>query len=315
MPERATAAGWWRNLVHHVLLQKKVRSARKKSGAPMHLFIFYGFLAMLVATTLLGFNTYIPEALKFHKGNYYLLYEATFDTLGLLLVVGLSWAMIRRTTLVARGKALVAAFARKHPESEQLVDDRRAPLSNSSWDLSLLGLLLALSVNGYLLEAARIAANPKPWDKWSWVGHAVAGLLPSLGEGAYKAFWWFHIVLVLGFFAILPRLRIRHSLLAIASTAGSPPTPMGKLRTIPMEEVEETEQVGVKFGKDLTRWNLLSLDACMECGRCTEVCPAWNVGKVLNPKQVVQDIRRAHEAGLEVAPTVTEEALWQCTTC
>ena len=64
-----------------------------------------------------------------------------------------------------------------------------------------------------------------------------------------------------------------------------------------MEEVEQTEKIGVAHAADYSRWHLMSLDACMECGRCTEVCPAWNVGKVLNPKQVVQDLRGAMVSG------------------
>ncbi|HSI73777.1 MAG TPA: (Fe-S)-binding protein, partial [Fimbriimonas sp.] len=127
--------------------------------------------------------------------------------------------------------------------------------------------------------------------------------------------WWFHVVWVAVFFAVLPKMRIRHILMAIFTTASPPEVPMGKLRTIPMEEVEATEQVGVKLPKDYSRWHLMSLDACMECGRCTEVCPAWNVGKVLNPKQVVQDIRSAMKSGEEVVLSVSEEALWECTTC
>ena len=323
LPTREGARLWRKNLVYHVLLQTKVRASRKRSGAPLHLFIFYGFLAMLLATTLLSVNTYSP--VKFHRGNYYLLYEAIFDTLGLLLVIGLGWAILRRSRVAASGRSLTAKwFARhqeKHPDEvplaeHQLVDGRRAPISHrGGWDMGILWLLLVIGVNGYLLEAARIAANPKPWDTWSWVGYTMSRALPPLDPTAYKVAWWFHIVLVLGFFAILPKLRIRHSLLAVAATAGSPIVPLGRLRTIPMEEVEATEQVGAKMGKDFTRWNLLSLDACMECGRCTEVCPAWNVGKILNPKQVVQDMRVAHEGALPLAPRIGEEALWQCTTC
>jgi Fe-S oxidoreductase len=45
------------------------------------------------------------------------------------------------------------------------------------------------------------------------------------------------------------------------------------------------------------------------------VCPAWLVGKVLNPKQVVQDLRGAMKTGEPVVPAVSEEALWACTTC
>lgn len=318
VPQKATAMRWWSNVWSYVLLQKKVKASRKRSGAPMHLFIFYGFLAMLVATTLLGIATYFPY--NFHRGGYYLLYEATFDTLGLGLIIGLGWAIVRRAKMVARDKRLVEEFAARPVEGErasagQLEQNRRAPLSHSPWDMGLLVLLFALSINGYLLEAARISNNPKPWDSWSWVGYGLSQILPPVSDIGYKTYWWFHIVLVLAFFVILPKLRIRHTIIAIASLAGMPSNPMGKLRTIPMEEVEETEQVGVKFGNDLTRWNLLSLDACMECGRCTEVCPAWNVGKVLNPKQVVQDIKISHEAGLEVAPKVSYEALWECTTC
>jgi len=279
---------WIGNLSRYVLGQKSVRASRPRCGAPMHLLIFYGFLALTIATTLLAINTYSP--IKFHQGNYYLLFEFTFDTLGLLLLFGLVWAISRRLTT-------------------------QAPIAKQGSDLGILVLLLLITVNGYLLEAGRIANNPQPWDSWSWVGYGMAKLLPVVSEPGYKALWWFHIVLVMAFFAVLPQLRIRHVLLAIAATAQPPARPMGALRTIPMEEVEQTEQVGSKFAKDYSRWHLMSLDACMECGRCTEVCPAWNVGKVLNPKQVVQDARAAMASGEALAPRITEEALWQCTTC
>jgi len=309
LPTRESASQWWQNLLVYVLAQKKVRSSRKKSGAPMHLLIFYGFVSLFIATTLLGINTYSP--IKFHQGNYYLLYEATFDTLGLLLLVGLVWAIGRRLIAVKQGAPVAAATLFEN----QKIDQRRYPVSHAPADWLALGMLLVLTLNGYWLEAARISANPKPWDSWSWVGHAIARSMGTISPEAYKAIWWFHILLVLVFFAVLPKLRIRHIVLAIFATAGKPNLPMGKLRTIPMEEVEQTEQVGVKTAKDYSRWHLMSLDACMECGRCTEVCPAWNVGKVLNPKQLVQDARAAMESGEDLAPKLTEEALWQCTTC
>ena len=288
MPTKAGVLQWWSKVLPFVLLQKKVRSSRKKSGGPMHLMMFYGFGALFIATTLLGINTYSPY--KFHRGAYYLIYETTFDSLGLLLLFGLLWAIVRRAKT-------------------------KEPISQDKWDMGVLVLLLGITLNGYLLEAARIAANPQPWDTWSWVGYAMAQPLGHFGVLAYKLTWWFHVALVLAFFCIIPKLRIRHILLAIFSAAGSPDTPMGKLRTITMTEVEETELIGVKHAKDYSRWHLMSLDACMECGRCTEVCPAWNVGKVLNPKKIVQDLKGAMETGAEVVPSLTQEALWQCTTC
>lgn len=324
LPTPELGKRWIGNLLTYVLGQKKVRASRKKSGAPMHLAIFYGFLAMVVATTLLAINTYSP--FKFHQGNYYLLYEGIFDTLGIPLAIGLAWAMGRRIKVAKEAPELTAKFAAEVGEEAggQTTDNRRYPISHNATDVMVLALLLVITLNGYLLEAARIAANPKPWDQWSWVGHGISSALfktgstaeaAGIGAIAYKAFWWFHIVLVLGFFAVLPKLRIKHVLLAIFSTAGTPERPMGALRTIPMEEVEQTEQVGAKVAKDFSRWHLMSLDACMECGRCTEVCPAYGVGKLLNPKQIVQDARGALQTGEELAPKMSEEALWQCTTC
>lgn len=88
-------------------------------------------------------------------------------------------------------------------------------------------------------------------------------------------------------------------------------------------------------------WNqLLGFDACVECGRCEEVCPAFAAGQPLNPKKLVQDMvvgfskaksdfrytGQGHpgiELGLisgapdlPIVPNlVAPETLWSCTTC
>lgn len=308
---------WLRNVWSGVLLQRKVRSSRKKSGAPMHLLIFYGFLSLVLATTLLGINTYSPW--KFHRGTYYLVYELVFDLLGLLFVVGILWAMARRT---------------KNERSADSTDHvpRRA-ITDELPDRWALILLLTIGLTGYWLEGARISADPKPWDAWSPVGYGLSLLRSEpVSPNLYRGIWWFHMAWVFVFFATFPRTRLRHIAMAIFSTAGKPDVPMGRLEPITMEEVERTEKIGVSVPADYSRWHLMSLDACMECGRCTEVCPAWNVGKVLNPKKVVQDVRgllspppqllphlaqtiQTGEGLRTVAGAVSEEALWACTTC
>ena len=360
---------WLRNVWSGVLLQRKVRGSRKKSGAPMHLLIFYGFLSLVLATTLLGINTYSPW--KFHKGTYYLVYELVFDLLGLLLVVGLVWALVRRAgsrpvartsrpSAIDRGSDVPFKFGGFHDldgTSKPRGEQRILPIARGAEDAWALWLLLVITITGYLVEAARIAqvqsfvaiykgaggthyAEQSQWDRWSVIGNSISPIFGALPEGSYRFIWWFHMVWVLVFFATFPRMRLRHIAMAIFSTAGKPDFPMGRLEPITMEEVERTEKIGVSVPADYSRWHLMSLDACMECGRCTEVCPAWNVGKVLNPKKVVQDIRsalspaRAGEGSkvegrgsgntidpppsslvLTVAESVSEEALWACTTC
>ena len=44
-------------------------------------------------------------------------------------------------------------------------------------------------------------------------------------------------------------------------------------------------------GKDVTRLDALQAYTCVECGRCTEHCPAFNTGKVLNPKEIILGLR------------------------
>jgi len=314
---------WRRSLANvwtFVFKQKKVRTHRKRTGAPMHLLIFFGFLSLFLATTLLAIATYSPLG-NFHRGTYYLVYEAVFDALGLLFIVGLVWALVRRARL--EGRDLGPASLREEPVTEagkaeyerQAVHRRRKPLSSAWQDYATLGLLLLLGVTGYWLEASRISNDPQTWDKASIVGWSWAQLQGPVSAGFYRFVWWFHVFWVLVFFAVLPRMRIRHLVIAFLSSAGKPEQPMGELRPISLEEVEQTEKIGVSHARDYSRWHLMSLDACMECGRCTEVCPAWNVGKVLNPKQVVQDLRRAEVTQEAVADAVSEEALWACTTC
>jgi Fe-S oxidoreductase len=287
---------WATNILVFIVGQKKVQASRPRSGAPMHLLMFWGFLALFVATTLLAIATYAPliGIPNFHRGTYYLVYEATFDAFGLLYLAGVVWAIARR-----------AKIAR----------DPASPVSHNSGDWLQLAVLLMLGLTGFVLEGARIAADPQPWDSWSFVGFQLAQLTGPLAPGAYVGLWWFHMLWVWAFFVSLPHLRLRHIVTATLTAANRPETPMGRLEPITMEEVERTGKIGADVATEFDRWKLLSLDACMSCGRCTEVCPATNVGKVLNPKLVAADTFRALNEGLNVPETISEEALWACTTC
>lgn len=311
---------WVGRLVSYVLLQKMVRSSRPKTGAPMHLLIFYGFLSLFLATALLSLSTYAPLVgiPNWHRGTYYAWYETIFDALGVLFVVGVTWALIRRWKDEKRDLGKAALRSEDPAQAEkQGRDKRRKPISSALSDYHALGILWMLGVTGYWLEAVRISVTGigSEANRVSFIGNAIAGLQGPLPEGLYRYVWWFHFAWVFLFFAVLPRMRIRHIVMAILSTAGKPERPMGHLVPISMEEVEQTGQIGVAEAKDYSRWHLMSLDACMECGRCTEVCPAWNVGKALNPKQVVQDVRGAMVTGENVPVAISEESLWACTTC
>jgi dimethylglycine catabolism B len=88
------------------------------------------------------------------------------------------------------------------------------------------------------------------------------------------------------------------------------------------------------------RWNqLLSFDACVQCGKCEAACPAFAAGQPLNPKKLIQDLVTGMAGGTDAAyagsPTpgipvgrhggeprgpivsglIEADTLWSCTTC
>jgi Fe-S oxidoreductase len=81
------------------------------------------------------------------------------------------------------------------------------------------------------------------------------------------------------------------------------------------------EDFGLDTGKDVTRLAALQAFTCVECGRCTEHCPAANTGKVLDPKQIALGFRAyLNEFGPGSAEPLlgrhlSAEAAFQCTTC
>ena len=66
-----------------------------------------------------------------------------------------------------------------------------------------------------------------------------------------------------------------------------------------MEAAEEAGgEVVLGAGRiqDFTWKGLLDFSTCTECGRCQDLCPAWNTGKPLSPKLFVMALRDHHAA-------------------
>jgi Fe-S oxidoreductase/nitrate reductase gamma subunit len=286
---------WFQRLIVYALAQKRVH--KKSLGALLHLLLFSGFVVLTIGTTLLGIAHDGPY--DFHHGLYYLIYELTMDVFGVAFIVGCLLAMYRR------------AFQRK------------PSLGHNRSDWWLLGLLLSLGITGFMVEALRMHYTQvqPPVAYWSTVGWLInVTLLPGLDVGSaqtmHLAAWWLHAILVAVFFATIPVNRFLHVLTGPLNIAGRPKRPMGALMPLTMEEVEKTGRTGVNRLGDFTRQQLLSLDACMECGRCEDACPATASGKPLSPKKVVTDLRDLMSlGGGDVHAKIRDETLWACTMC
>ncbi len=82
-----------------------------------------------------------------------------------------------------------------------------------------------------------------------------------------------------------------------------------------MEELDEDATLGVGSPGDFTWKGLLDFSTCTECGRCQDVCPAWNTGKPLTPKGLIMDLRDQTTDVFEAALQIDPDVLWSCTTC
>ena len=143
----------------------------------------------------------------------------------------------------------------------------------------------------------------------------LAGLWFVEGGLGARWSWWLHTLTLLIFLPLIPHTKHLHLVL-------SPLTVF--LRRAGFSRIPPLvgdEDFGLIAGKDVTRIDALQAYSCVECGRCTEHCPAYNTGKVLNPKQIILGLRGyLNEHGTRgerplLGPYISEEAAFQCTTC
>ncbi len=134
-------------------------------------------------------------------------------------------------------------------------------------------------------------------------------------NASVRILWWAHTLTLLAFLPLIPHTKHLHLVLSPATVFLS----RGGFAQIP--PLADDEDFGLVAGTDLTQLVTLQAYSCVECGRCTEHCPAANTGKLLNPKEIILGVR-AYLNNLGPAsdkPLLGEynpqEAVFQCTTC
>jgi Fe-S oxidoreductase len=211
--------------------------------------------------------------------------------------------------------------------------------------VAIWALLVAVSIAGLFVR--RFFVRPR-WlgEKVSIESGIIAGLIFLLmvsylaaftvtpGGVSIKFWWWVHTMSLLVFLPIIPNTKHLHLVF-------SPFTIFLKRVEFsaipPLRESETDEDFGLLAGKDVTQIIALQAYSCVECGRCTEHCPAATTGKILNPKEIALGVRSYLNAlgPLSEQPLLNElrkepanpspdnpsanwlsmEAAFECTTC
>ena len=191
--------------------------------------------------------------------------------------------------------------------------------------VAIFAAAVAISITG--LAIRRFVVRPKWLGKTSPESGIIALLIfvlmvtylaaLSIDEGttSWWALWWCHTLALLIFLPLIPHTKHLHLVLSPATIF---------LRREGFSQIPPLagdEDFGLTTGKDVTRIDALQAFSCVECGRCSEHCPAFNTGKTLNPKEVILGMREylkaegpAGESPL-LGKFISQEAVFQCTTC
>lgn len=289
---------------------------RDPAAGVMHSLIYFSFLVLLAVTTTLEIDHQMPNSLKFLHGGVYEAFSFIGDLAGLLMFIGVMWAIIRR----------------------YIQRPYRIRIKTRPEHAVVLGVLLALPVTGFMTEAYRIADVGMPsWEKWSFVGYPIALAIKNTArlETWHQVWWVIHILSFVAFLAILPVTMLRHMLTSpLNMYLRDRNRPKGAMKPMPNLMETELESFGASTIEDFTWKQLLDLDACTMCGRCTAVCPAHATGKPLDPREIVLKTGQVMaETGVpKVSPSlgvvpditvsansiferITAEEVWSCTSC
>ena len=330
----------WGNVFRIALGQSKMVD-RPISGI-LHIIVYVGFVVInielieIVLDGLLGTHRLFAP----YMGSMYNVLIATFEVFAALVLISVVIFWLRRNAIKIKRfwKPELKGWPKK--DADYIL----------YFELILMTLFLSMNATDALLQQRNephyIQAGLFP------VSQFLAPVFSSLSVATLvileRTFWWLHITGILIFLNYLYYSKHLHILLAFPNTYFQNLNPLGSFRNnkTVTEEVKlmmdpsadpyaaPAGNVVDKFGAsdvtDLNRIQLLNAYTCTECGRCTDVCPANQTGKMLSPRKIMMDTRdRLEEVGKNTPKNepfkpdgkqllndyISSEELWACTSC
>ncbi len=251
----------------NVFGQKKLMKDTK-SGI-MHVMFFYGFLLVQFGAIDMIIKGIYPGA-HLPLGPLYPAFTLFQEIVTFIILIAVFWAFYRRYV-------------------EKLVRLKRG--FKSGLVLIFIGGLMISVLVGNGMSLIWHGHEPSIWEP---VASLVAIVFSGIGETAsivvFYICWWVHTLLLLTFLVYIPQSKHAHLIAGPANVYFHRLTNPGKLSKIDFED-ETQESFGVGKIEDFSQLQLIDLYACVECGRCTNVCPATGTGKMLSPMDLIIKLR------------------------
>ncbi len=305
--------------------QKTVFKARPVASF-FHSFVFYGFMFYLLVNAFDALKGYIPNAWleDVNLGVIGGMYRFLADFFSVFIIVGVAFFLYRR--FIAKDKKL-----NQNPNTLLHQDVQKGSIKKDSL---IVGIFIIAHVGFRILGETFLLASEGHYDKWQPVASTLAKMV-GYGDGriiGWHIGWWMALGLILLFLVYFPRSKHIHLFMAPVNFTierkkedGSK-VPLGVLEPIDFED-ETVEQFGVAKLEHLRQSQILDPYACIQCNRCSNVCPANSTGKALSPaaieinkryefNTIIPDFAKGIESPREVMEFVlNSESLWACTTC
>ncbi len=293
-----------RNEVTIVLGQRKL--LQRFWPGLMHAFVFWGFL-VLAPSILIAMIGIVDRRQTLPWLGAQGWYALLVDVFCVLVLVGVASAFyVRRVVKPKR-------FEGSHEGDAELI----------------LAMIAAIVISLLLWHASRIALGLNEWPAgWSPVSRLLSHLFArdTATRVLERVFVWVHVGTILAFLAYLPHSKHLHIATAAINVWFGRTARRGRLEPLRFEPAEGESEEDLRFGAgtaaDLTWKQVLDTFSCTECGRCQDVCPANQTGKLLSPKLVIMGLRdRLYDTseGARDEPlvpgAVPEESVWDCVTC
>ncbi|MED3661344.1 (Fe-S)-binding protein [Ureibacillus terrenus] len=257
---------FWVNVVG----QKKLLKDRK-SGL-MHLVLFYAFFIIQLGLIELIIKAFVP-GYTFPLGKNHEFFTFIQEWTMFLMLCALIYAAYRRY-----GEKL---------ERLQWKRDQKAAFVYIALITLCVSLFLALG-----FETVALGDEPDfimaPFS--GFVALVFGGLNPDVANVLFYVFWWVHMLAVFTFLVFVPQSKQFHEVFVTIGLFFKRAKKAGRLRKIDFDD-EEAESFGVGKIEDFTRIQLMDLYSCVECGRCTNMCPATGTGKMLSPMDLMIKLR------------------------
>jgi Fe-S oxidoreductase len=239
-----------------------------------HLFIFWGFLIITIATADIIIGGIVPP-LAFANWMPDLLFRPLYlvvDLFNLIVLTMVTWAVTRR--VIVRPKLIPMTL-------------------DAGLILGAIGSLMLSHFVTHAYEIAGAVAAGGSFNPWMPVSNALAHWLspldPATAHRGAVVGYWLHVLIVLTFLNYLPYSKHIHLLGALPNIFAR--NLSDHTLDIPKINLEDETQWGVGKFEQFSWKSLLDTYACTECARCSNYCPAYNTGKNLSPMQLVHDIR------------------------